>query len=94
MPRFVEKSAKTVREAIDLALLELNTTEDKVEVEVLEEGSKGIFGLIGSKQAKVRVTLKETSGDRAKKFLLDVLSKMKVNADILVEESEDTISLK
>jgi len=56
MPRFVEKSAKTVREAIDLALLELNTTEDKVEVEVLEEGSKGIFGLIGSKQAKVRVT--------------------------------------
>lgn len=94
MPRFVEKSAKTVREAIDLALLELNTTEDKVEVEVLEEGSKGIFGLIGSKQAKVRVTLKETSGDRAKKFLLDVLSKMKVNADILVEESEDTIFLK
>ncbi|HOM02270.1 MAG TPA: RNA-binding cell elongation regulator Jag/EloR [Acetivibrio sp.] len=94
MPQFVEKSAKTVKEAIDLALAELNTTEDQVEVEVLEEGTKGIFGLIGSKLARVKVTLKETSGDKAKKFLLDVFSKMNVHADVLVEETEDTVFLR
>jgi len=55
----VEKSAKTVEEAVKAALEELNTDEDKVTVEVLEQPSKGIFGLIGSKHAKVRVTLKE-----------------------------------
>ncbi|HHV28525.1 RNA-binding cell elongation regulator Jag/EloR [Acetivibrio mesophilus] len=94
MPQFVEKSAKTVREAIDLALAELNASEDSVEIEVLEEGTKGIFGLIGSKLARVKVTLKETSGEKAKKFLLDIFSKMKVSADVLVEEDEDTILLK
>ncbi|GAE89246.1 RNA-binding protein Jag [Acetivibrio straminisolvens JCM 21531] len=68
MPQFVEKSAKTVKEAVDLALAELNATEDNVEIEVLEEGTKGIFGLIGSKLARVKVTLKETGGEKAKKF--------------------------
>lgn len=94
MPQFVEKSAKTVKEAVDLALAELNATEDNVEIEVLEEGTKGIFGLIGSKLARVKVTLKETGGEKAKKFLLDIFSKMKVSADVLVEESEDTILLR
>lgn len=55
----VEKTAKTIDEAIELALKELNASKDQVEVEVLEQPSKGIFGLIGLKQAKVRVTLKE-----------------------------------
>ena len=39
----VEKSAKNVEEAVDAALFELALTRDDVEIEVLEEGSKGIF---------------------------------------------------
>lgn len=94
MPQFVEKSAKTVKEAIDLALVELNASEDSVEIEVLEEGAKGIFGLIGNKLARVKVTIKEASGEKAKKFLLDIFSKMNVTADVLVEEDDDSILLK
>lgn len=94
MPQFVEKSAKTVKEAIDLALVELNASEDSVEIEVLEEGTKGIFGLIGNKLARVKVTIKEASGEKAKKFLLDIFSKMNVTADVLVEEDDDSILLK
>lgn len=90
----VEKTAKTVQEAVDLALSELEAQENEVEIEVLDEGMKGIFGIIGSKMARVRVTKKETVGDKAKKFLLDVFDKMKVNAEILVEESDDSILLK
>ena len=53
----IEKTAKTVDEAIDKALSELNVAMDEADVEILETGSKGIFGL-GGKDAKVRVTVK------------------------------------
>ncbi len=94
MPNYIEKSAKSVQEAIDAALIELNANRENVEVEILDEGAKGIFGLIGSKQARVRVTLKETGEEKAKKFLLDLFSKMKVNADVSVEEKDDSILIK
>ncbi|MGE5633463.1 MAG: RNA-binding cell elongation regulator Jag/EloR [Caulobacteraceae bacterium] len=55
----IEKSAKTVEEAVQLALDELKVEKDKVDVEILEQPTKGIFGLIGSKLAKVKVVLKE-----------------------------------
>lgn len=55
----VEKSGKTVDEAIKAALLELEVSEDQVEVEVLEEPSKGFLGILGNKLAKVRVSVKE-----------------------------------
>jgi len=89
----VEKTAKTVQEAIALALDELKIDQSKANIEILDEGTKGIFGIIGNKMAKVRVTVKETSGDVAKKFLLDVFEKMKVNASIEVTEDDDTVSL-
>lgn len=38
-------SAKTVDEAVTKALIELKTTSDKLEYEVVEEGSKGFLGL-------------------------------------------------
>ncbi|HPU41921.1 MAG TPA: RNA-binding cell elongation regulator Jag/EloR [Acetivibrio clariflavus] len=94
MANFVEKTGKTVQEAIDLALEELQCDINSVDIEVLEEGSKGIFGLIGNKVAKVRVTVKERCSDKAKEFLASVLEKMKVDAEITVEEDEDTILLK
>jgi spoIIIJ-associated protein len=57
--RFIEKTAKTIEEAVQQALGELKVTKEEVEIEVLEQPSKGIFGLIGSKNAKVRVTVIE-----------------------------------
>lgn len=60
----VEKTAKNVDEAVEAALAELGVTKDRVSIEVLEEGSKGFFGL-GAKDAKVRVTLIEDTSDDA-----------------------------
>lgn len=94
MDKVVEKSAKTVQEAIDLALDELKTDREKVTVEVLEEGSKGIFGLIGGKLARIRVTLKETGVSKAEKFLKDVFEKMNVNVEIEIIEEEDCVTFK
>jgi spoIIIJ-associated protein len=52
----LEMSAKTVEEAIKLALEELGTGREEVEVDILSEGSHGIAG-IGAEKAKVRVRL-------------------------------------
>lgn len=54
----VEVSARTVEEAVASALGTLAATEDQVEVEVLEQPSKGILGF-GARPARVRVTVKE-----------------------------------
>jgi spoIIIJ-associated protein len=94
MEHSIEKTAKTTQEAISLALNELKVDESKVKIEVLDEGNKGIFGLIGNKMAKVKVTLKQSSGDKAKDFILDVLGKMQIDADIEMVEDEDSVQLK
>ena len=59
MATIIEKSGKTVEDALQAALDELNASAEDVEVEILESPSKGIFGLFGTKPAKIRVTLKE-----------------------------------
>jgi spoIIIJ-associated protein len=62
----VEKTGKTVDEALKEALAELNLTQDQVDVEVVEEPKKALLGIIGGRKAKVRVTPKaETAATAA-----------------------------
>ena len=58
-----EASAKTVEEAIELGLQELGVSIGDVDVRVVEEGSKGLFGLFGSRPAKVLLTVKASEED-------------------------------
>jgi spoIIIJ-associated protein len=53
----LEVIAPTIEEAIEKGLGDLGLPEEAVEVEILDEGSKGLFG-IGSRQARVRLTIK------------------------------------
>jgi spoIIIJ-associated protein len=57
--RSIEIRAKTPQEAIKIALKKLGVPRSKVEVKVLSEEDKGLFGMEGAKLAKVRVTVKE-----------------------------------
>ncbi len=54
-----ESSAKTVEEAISQGLNHLGVAINDVTIDIVNEGSKGLFGLFGAKQAKVRLTLKK-----------------------------------
>jgi spoIIIJ-associated protein len=69
-------SAKNVDEAITKALIELETTSDKLEYEIVEKGSNGILGFIGQKPAVIRAKKKETLEDKAEAFLSDVFGAM------------------
>lgn len=60
-----EKWGVDVETAVELALKDLKAARDEVEVEVLEESSSGFLG-IGSKLAKVRVSIKESADDEEK----------------------------
>lgn len=89
----IEITGKTVEEALKSALRQLDTTEDKVEVTVIDEGSKGFFNLIGTKPAKISVTMKRDRILETKKFLSEVLEKMNVKAEISIEESNDVVKI-
>lgn len=93
--KFVEIKAKTVDEAVEKALLELNTTKENVEIEIIEE-SKGLFGLLGSKEVKVRVTLlKEDETLKATEFLRNITEKlgMDIEFDASFEEEEKKMKI-
>ena len=59
MKKSLTKSAKTVDEAVRLALDEIGKTRSEVTVDIIEEGSGGFLGLIGGKDAVVRVSYDE-----------------------------------
>lgn len=59
MKKSIVKTAKTKDEAIKLALKEIKKNIDEVDVEVIEEESSGFLGLIGQKNAVVRVSYEE-----------------------------------
>lgn len=77
MPRIIEVTGRDIDEAKRKALAELNLDETRVEFEVLEEPSKGLFGLIGTRQAKLRATEIELQPvEIGKEFLQQVLESM------------------
>jgi len=55
--KVVETSAKTIEEAIDIALVELNASREEVEIKVINRGKSGLLGF-GNEQAKVKVEKK------------------------------------
>ncbi|TCT12245.1 spoIIIJ-associated protein [Natranaerovirga pectinivora] len=84
---FVEKTGKTVDEAVTEALIELGTTSENVEIEIVEKGSSGLFGLF-NKPAVVRVKKKMNYEGIVTNFLENVFSKMNLVVDINIKYSE------
>jgi len=91
--KIIEMTGKTTEDAIQNALQELKVTKDKVEVEILEEGSKGFLNIIGVKPAKIRVTVKRDYISDARNFLRDILNSMKIKAEIRIKEENNEIKI-
>lgn len=82
--KVIEKTGRTPDEAVAAALKELGVEKDRAIIEVLEEGSKGLFGLLGSRLARVRVTVKDDPVDVAYNFLQGVLKQLGLQVRIEV----------
>ena len=77
-------TAKTVDDAITEACKALSVTSDKLEYEVVEEGTSGFLG-IGSKEASIKARVKSSVEDAAKIFLNDVFAAMNMTVVINIE---------
>ncbi|MBU5428376.1 protein jag [Tissierella pigra] len=89
--RSVIKVSKTIDEAVKEALMELNVSEKDVEIEVIEEPSKGLFGLIGGKDAKVRVSVTYDPIEIADNYLSKILNSMNISAVNVVKKDGDSL---
>ena len=83
----IQKSAKTVEKAIEEALAELKAAREEVEIEILDEGSKGFLGF-GSRDAVVKVSRKFNPEKVAKDFLREMFIAMGIIVNIETELKE------
>ncbi len=81
-------TAKTVDDAITEACKALSVTSDKLDYEVVEEGTSGFLG-IGSKEASIKAKVKSSVIDKAKVFLNDVFAAM--NMTVVIDAKFDDI---
>ncbi|MDD4237738.1 MAG: protein jag [Desulfotomaculaceae bacterium] len=89
----VEKTGKTVDDAVSLALKDLGASREEVEVTVLDEPSKGIFGFFGAKMARVMVSLKNGPSQRATNLLKNILRTMQMQVGINANEKDHEIQI-
>ena len=85
---FTEISAKTVDDAITEACQKFSVTSDKLEYEVIEEGSAGFLG-IGFKAAVIKARVKSSVTDTAREFLNDVFEAM--NLAVVIDVKYDDL---
>ena len=85
----IEVSAKTVSDAITEACQKLGVTSDKLDYEVVEEGSSGFLG-IGAKSAVIKASVKKSSVEEvARVFLNDVFQAMNMEVVIAIKYNEE-----
>ena len=92
MAKSIEKTGKTIDEAVELALNELNVSKEQVEIEVLEEPAKGLLG-IGAKPALVKVTLKNNRNEVINEFLTNIAANMNITLKTEIEEKDGRVSV-
>lgn len=88
----VEKTARTVDDAVELALAELGVPRERVQVEVLEQG-RPLFGILGAAQVRVRVTAQVTVGERAARMLTEMMGHMGIEGTTKVVEEDEAQAL-
>ncbi|GBC99674.1 hypothetical protein HRbin17_02204 [bacterium HR17] len=84
--RSVEVMGKSVEDAVQQALQQLGVTREQVDIEILSQGTAGIFG-VGGEPARVRVTVKDSPAAFIKALLTAIVQA--AGWDVTVQEPED-----
>jgi spoIIIJ-associated protein len=95
MAKSVESSGKTIEQALQKALKELDAKPEEVDIEILPESHKGLFGLFGPKTVSIRVALREQAGNEGHLEMISeiidkVLTLMGAEYKLSTEEMPDT----
>lgn len=66
MSAFIDFEDKSVDKAIEKACKELNIVRDQLKYDIISHGSSGIFGIVGTKKALIRVTPPQSAAEGQK----------------------------
>jgi len=88
MMEYREFSSRTVDSALTEATIQLGTTSDQIEYEIIEKGSTGILGF-GIKPAIIKVRKKYSPEEDAKSFLQNVTSAMGMTVEVVIKMDEE-----
>lgn len=90
----IEIKSKTKEEAIQSALLELGVEEKDIEVNVIQNPSKGFLGFLGAKEGVYEITvIKKEEIEIAKEFVENILSNSKINAKVNATQEKNLIKI-
>lgn len=93
MRRSLEIRSKNREEAIKKALIELNVEQEDLEIEEIEQPTKGFLGFLGSKEGLYRFTVIEKECDIAKEFVETMLKNANVNAKVNITQENNLIKV-
>lgn len=82
------QEGKTVEDAINKALEKLKMEKDQVEITVMDEGNRGILGIIAARDARVKVSPRASRQEKAIQFVEELCSKLGVEMEIEAIEDE------
>ncbi len=88
----IEKSGKTIDEAVEEALKELGTTKENVEIEVINEGKRGILGL-GAEDARVRVKMEQSPLQKAEAYIKTIMESFGIDAELKGSYEDETVNI-
>jgi len=88
----VTASGQTMDDAIESALQQLNATRDQVEIDIIDEGKKGMFGIFGAKRSIVKVTIKQDPVEQAEKYLAEILQAFSDDLSINVTREDNNLT--
>ncbi|WP_026568052.1 RNA-binding cell elongation regulator Jag/EloR [Bacillus sp. UNC41MFS5] len=89
----VTATGQTVEEAVKSALAQLQTSKDRTDIDIIDQGKKGIFGIFGSRPAVVKVTVIIDPIEEAKNFLTQVSEQMGAPAEIEIKREGKHVHL-
>jgi spoIIIJ-associated protein len=86
--KVIEKTGKTIDEAVELALKDLGVSREEVEIRIINEPTRGFLGFLGGKQARVEVALKDGPAQKAGNLLKSIFKSMQLQVGMNIKEKD------
>lgn len=88
----ITASGQSVEEAVQSALEQLNTSRDQVEIEIIDEGRKGLLGVFGTKPSVVKVKIAKNVIQEAEHYIKDIANQMGIDVTIVTNVNENHVT--
>ncbi len=89
----IEITEKTIEGAVEKGICELGIKRDNARIDVITEPGAGFFGILGARQAKVKVSVKREPAEYLRVFLKEIMDMIEIKGEIILNQEEDNINI-